>query len=236
MCFVSDSRTHAGIDNISTYSKMFTFDYNDRCLAVLSAGNLATTQGVIKQLKREIKEGAFPNLLTQQSLEEAADYVGKVSTEQQRKHSGEAIGLEASFIVGGQIMGQKQEAYLVYPQGNHITTSKDTPFLQVGENKYGKPILDRIIEPSLSLETAAMTALVSMDATMRSNLTVGPPIDVLIYQKDELCFSRRYRFEEDDEYLRQLKAAWDQQLRVAFNGLPPIPWNGSWPQVQEEVV
>ena len=155
LCFVSDSRTNAGVDNISTYSKMFNLiDSGQRQITILSSGNLATTQGVIGQIKKDVKQKASDNLMNLSSLEEAADYIGEVNITQQEKHTRGEINYEASFIVGGQIEEQKHEAYLVYPQGNHITTSKDTPFLQIGESKYGKPILDRIISPEISMETA----------------------------------------------------------------------------------
>lgn len=235
LCFVSDSRTNAGVDNISTYSKMFTFsNEGERQLTVLSSGNLATSQGVIAQIKKDIKKGATENLLTIASLEEAADYIGEINIMQQEKHTRGEINYEASFIVGGQIGRQKHEAYLVYPQGNHITTSKDTPYLQIGESKYGKPILDRIISPGIPMETAALCALVSMDSTMRSNLTVGPPIEVLLYDKDSLNVSKRYRFEEDSEYLRQLHSSWDDRLKDAFGNIPPIAWSKVWDQGKEK--
>ena len=127
-------------------------------------------------------------------------------------------------------MGQKPGAYLIYPQGNHITTSRDTPYLQIGESKYGKPILDRIISSEISLETAALCGLVSMDSTMRSNLTVGPPIEVLMYEAESLTNERRYRFEESSEYLRKLNASWDDRLKEAFNNMPPIAWSQAWDQ------
>ena len=229
LCFVSDSRTNAGVDNVSTYSKMYIYDEpGHRELIVLSAGNLATTQGVIGRIKRDLKSDASPNFRTFQSIEEVADYVGTLSLEQQEKHTGGGKTFEASFIVGGQIKDQKHEAYLVYPQGNHITTSKDTPFLQIGESKYGKPILDRIITPGVSLETAALCGLVSMDSTMQSNLTVGPPIEVAMYQAGTLKMERKYRFEESSEYLRQVKSAWDQRLKEAFNNMPPLAWSKAW--------
>ncbi|MGB1190818.1 MAG: hypothetical protein ACPG4A_11355, partial [Pseudomonadales bacterium] len=145
LCFVSDSRTNAGVDNISTYSKMYTYeDPTRRQLVVLSSGNLATTQGVIAQVKKDIKKRAFKNLANLETLEDIADYIGEISVEHQGKHTGGGKPFEASFIVGGQIRGQKHGAFLIYPQGNHITTSRDTPFLQIGESKYGKPILDRM--------------------------------------------------------------------------------------------
>lgn len=233
---VSDSRTNAGVDNISTYSKMFTFtNEGERHITVLSSGNLATTQGVIAQLKRDIKKKEPESLMSLGSLEEIADYVGEINITQQEKHTRGEVNYEASFIIGGQIANNKHEAYLVYPQGNHITTSKDTPFLQIGESKYGKPILDRIIAPEVSMETAALCALVSMDSTMRSNLSVGPPIEVHLYHKDALSEKKRYRFEEDSEYLRQLNSSWDAKLVEAFNGMPPIAWSQVWDQTNQKV-
>jgi putative proteasome-type protease len=234
LCLLSDSRTNAGVDNVSTYSKMHTFGVDgDRQLIILCAGNLATTQGVIGQVKRDIKKNADRHLLNQTHLEEAADYIGEVSLAQQGKHTGGGASYEASFIVTGQINGDKPRAYLVYPQGNPITTSADTPFLQIGESKYGKPILDRIINADSSLDTAALCGLVSMDSTMRSNLTVGPPIEVLIYERDSLLLNRRYRFEEPSEYLRQINKSWDAKLKEAFNSMPPIAWSDNWDRTAE---
>jgi len=234
LCFVSDSRTNAGVDNVSTYSKMFTFGQdNERLIVVLTAGNLATTQGVIGQIKKDVKQGSQTSLMTIPSLEDAADYLGAISLEQQQKHTGGGAKYEASFIVGGQISGQKHGAYLVYPQGNHITTSVDTSYLQIGESKYGKPILDRILTPELNLDTCAMCALVSMDSTMRSNLSVGPPIDVIVYPTDSLRIDRKYRFEESSEYLRQINKSWDARLKDAFSSMPPIAWSANWDQSNE---
>ena len=229
LVFVSDSRTNAGVDNVSTYSKMHRFGNDgERQFVMLSAGNLATTQGVIQQLKKDIHQYAPVNLMTVSSLTDAADYIGTVNLQQQEKHTGGGSNYEASFIVGGQIMGSKPQAHLVYPQGNHITTSKDTPYLQIGESKYGKPILDRILVPNVNLETAALCGLVSMDSTMRSNLTVGPPIEVMVYETDKFVLNRHYRFNDDSEYLRDLKKSWDQNLKDAFNRLPPIAWSANW--------
>ena len=234
--FASDSRTNAGVDDVSTYSKMYHFGVDgQRQFVVLCSGNLATTQGVISKIRRDIKEYASLNLMTVQHMRDAADYVGELSRQHQEKHSASGANYEASFIIGGQIQGGKHSVYLVYPQGNNITISKDTIYLQIGESKYGKPILDRITEPKTSLETASLCALVSMDSTMRSNLTVGPPIEVAIYEKDSFVLNRRYRFEEDSEYLRELKRSWDENLRDAFSNLPPIAWSNNWDhtEVQE---
>ena len=229
LVFVSDSRTNAGVDNVSTYSKMHTFgNPGERQFVILSSGNLATTQGVISQLKRDIQQYTPLNLMTVSTMSDAADYLGAINVQQQEKHTGGGSHYEASFIIGGQIMGGKASIYLVYPQGNHITTSKDTRYLQIGESKYGKPILDRILSSGVSLETAALCGLVSMDSTMRSNITVGPPIEVMVYEANSFVLQRQYRFTDDSDYLRELKRNWDIKLKEAFNSLPPIAWSSNW--------
>ncbi len=229
MVFVSDSRTNAGVDSVSTYSKMYTFGApDDRQFVVLTAGNLATTQGVIAQLKRDIEQFAPVNLMNVAQMSDAADYLGSINRLQQEKHTGGGRDYEASFIIGGQIKNERTCLYLVYPQGNHITTSDHTHYLQIGESKYGKPILDRIVKPEISLETAALCGLVSMDSTMRSNLTVAPPIDLLIYQVDSLQLGMHYNYDADSEYLRELKKCWDHNLKEAFNRLPPVSWSAKW--------
>ena len=235
LVFASDSRTNAGVDNVSTYSKMHTFgNPGERQIVLLSSGNLATSQAVITQLKRDITNATEINLMTVPSISDAADYVGNLNREEAAKHASNGLGFEANFIIGGQIMNHDPKLTLVYPQGNHITTSKDTPYLQIGESKYGKPILDRIITPDTTLETASLCSLVSMDSTMRSNLTVGPPIEVMIYDKNSFMLNRRFRFEEDSEYLRQTRKQWDDSLREAFLKLPPINWGESWDKQAEQ--
>ena len=234
LVFCSDSRTNAGIDQISTYSKMFRFGIDgQRQFVILSAGNLATTQATIAQVKLDIKQNAQVNLLTVANLFEASDYLGDVSLTQQKKHGG-GSQFEASFIVGGQIAGHKHEAILIYPEGNHITTSEDTPYLQIGESKYGKPILDRILNVGLNLNTCALCALVSMDSTIRSNLTVGPPVEVLVYRSGSLVLDGHQRFTGDSEFLRQIGKAWDERLKDAFRQMPPLAWAASWDSPSNE--
>lgn len=229
LVYVSDSRTNAGVDSVSTYSKMFSFGApNDRQIVILTAGNLATTQGVMTQIKRDIQRYAPVNLMTVPHMIDAADYLGSLNLAEEKKHTGGGPNYEASYIIGGQIQGNKPSIHLVYPQGNHITTSTHTHYLQIGESKYGKPILDRIVSPELSLETAALCALVSMDSTMRSNLMVGPPIDLMIYQADSLMPGRQYNYDLDSAYLRELKKSWDHNLKEAFNRLPPVSWSANW--------
>lgn len=223
MVFCSDSRTNAGVDQISTYSKMFRFDLGpQRQFVVLTAGNLATTQATVAQMKKDIRQNAALSLATVASVGEAADYLGDVSRAQQEKHSLNGVGFQASFILGGQLAGQDHRIVMIYPEGNHITSSKDTPFLQIGESKYGKPILDRILTLDTRLDTAALCALVSMDSTMRSNLSVGPPIELLLYQTGSFAMQTHYRFDEDSDFLRNLKKSWDARLKEAFNLLPPL--------------
>ncbi len=235
MVFVSDSRTNAGVDQISTYSKMFRFGIEgERQYVILTAGNLATSQATIAKIKSDIKHKVHPNLLTYDSVEDAADYLGDISREQQEKRLIDGKNFSASFIIGGQIAGNKHSIVLVYPEGNHITTSADTPYLQIGESKYGKPILDRILTLDLNLNTCAMTALVSMDSTMKSNLSVGPPIEVLVYPTDTLTLDKPHRFEADSDFLRDLSRAWDQRLKEAFRQMPPLSWAANWDKSDHE--
>lgn len=228
LVFASDSRTNAGVDHISTYGKMHTFfGDGERFFVILSAGNLATSRAVVNRLQRDIEENTPESFGTVKRLTEAADYLGRVSLEIQRKHEkstkNKQFSSEASFILGGQIKGAPHSIVLVYPEGNHIPVSRHAPFLQIGEEKYGKPILDRIIAPDLRLEVAARCALVSMDSTMRSNASVGPPIDLLIYPANSQRPSVQITFGEDDEYLRSLRRSWQDSLKSAFDNLPTLP-------------
>ena len=228
LVFCSDSRTNAGADRVSTYSKLHRFSVpGDRQLVLLTAGNLATSQAVVARIERDLKEDAEFNLVKAGYVSEVADYVGQLGLQEQHRFSESSpnagFNAEATYILGGQISGQPCELYLVYPEGNHITVSDQYPFLQIGETKYGKPILDRIIRPETHYETAMRCALVSMDSTMRSNATVGPPIELLYYEADSLTAPARYaKLEEIDNYLVQLRRAWDENIRHAFNDLPSL--------------
>ncbi len=228
LVFVSDSRTNAGVDHISSYSKMHTFcGDGERFFVLLSAGNLATSRAVVAHLERDIEEGAEESLATVKRLNAAADYVGHVSVRAQRKYGkggkGKSFDPGASFILGGQIKGEEHSLFLIYPEGNHIPVSRHASFLQIGEEKYGKPILDRIIRPALSLEVAGRCALVSMDSTMRSNASVGPPIELLLYPEGGQRPGSQVTFGEDDEYLRALRRGWQDSLKRAFENLPKLP-------------
>jgi putative proteasome-type protease len=228
LVFASDSLTNAGIDHVSTYSKMHTFVYpGERMFVLLAAGNLATTQSVVKHLRDDCQAGVHPCLHSVETMSEAVDYVGSVSAEVQRTQTARDTAntnFEATFILGGQIAGHEPEIYMVYPQGNHIHESSTHPFLQIGETKYGKPILDRVVRPDTSLEQAARCALVSINSTIRSNLTVGPPVELLIYPINALDGGRHLSFADDHPYYRALGDSWNEGLRQALNNLPPFEW------------
>lgn len=228
LVFCSDSRTNAGPDRVSTYSKLHRFSiHGDRQMMMMSAGNLATSQAVMAQIERDLKEDAEFNLRKACYLSEVADYIGELSVREQSKHKQNGVkagfNAEATFILGGQIKGVDTELYLIYPEGNHITSSEQYPFLQIGETKYGKPILDRIVRPETPHETAMRCALVSLDSTMRSNATVGPPIELLYYEADSLSSPNKYyKFEDNDPYLVMLRQSWDENIRKAFSELPTL--------------
>lgn len=226
LVLTSDSRTNAGIDNVSVHCKMHVLPTNeDRVLVMLSAGNLATTQAVLDQLRRDIKERAETSLNTVHYLSEAAEYLGHISVDKQHRHANagqSGFFPTATFLLAGQIGKEPHGAYLIYPEGNYITTSRQTPYLQIGENKYGKPVLDRFLSIDTPLDLAALCSLISMDSTMRSNVSVGPPVDILVYHKDSLTFSEYYRFEEGDDYLLSLRRQWQEKLSEAFASLPHL--------------
>jgi putative proteasome-type protease len=227
LVFCADSRTNAGPDQVSIYSKLHRFPTGgERQLVLLSSGNLATTQEVVTQINRDLHAGILPNIGSLAYLSEIADYIGRINRGIQGRYSqGFSVGFnpEASFILGGQINGYEPELFLIYPEGNHIQPSPRHPFLQIGEIKYGKPILDRIIEPETLTETAMRCALVSMDSTIRSSATVGPPIELLFLERDLLAAPAKYKsFERDDPYLVKLREGWNERVVQAFNELPSL--------------
>jgi len=229
LVFCSDSRTNAGPDMLSSHSKMHVFNPGtDRVFILLAAGNLATTQAILSRIEQDMEEQDTKSLLTCKKMVEAARYISQVSREEveQATAATAAAGVDAtvSLIFGGQIMGSAPAIYMMYSAGNFISESDETPFLQIGESKYGKPILDRILTRETSLEDAARCAIVSMDSTIKSNATVGPPIEVLVYEKDTFQTDHYIKMEEDDEYLHQIKQAWNEALKNAFSHLPSFHW------------
>ncbi len=230
LVFASDSRTHAGVDYVSVYSKMHQFELHpDRFMVLLAAGSLATTQTVVNFIRRDLENPSSPcSLNTSAYLFDAASYIGGISVRVQEQHSAamqrSGFSAEATFILGGQILGQPHEIYLIYPQGNYITASPSAPYLQIGETKYGKPILDRMAKPETSLEDAARCALVSLDSTMRSNVSVGPPVEVGIYRRDNYVMSHHLHLDLASPFYADIQKQWSEGIRTAFGMLPRFDW------------
>jgi putative proteasome-type protease len=231
LVFCSDSRTNAGPDIIASYSKMHVFDLSDdRLIVLLSAGNLATTQAVIARIEEDLEQADADSLRTCDKMVDVAKYVAQVSRGEQEEASEAAgttgINTSASFITGGQIRGGDPAIFLIYSAGNFISTSEETPYLQIGESKYGKPILDRIVGPDTSLEDAARCALVSMDSTIKANATVGPPIEILVYEANSFNADHRIKLTDDDPYLQLMRRRWTAAIAEAFSSLPLFEWEG----------
>ncbi len=229
LVFCSDSRTNAGPDMLSSYSKMHIFQpADDRVFCLLTAGNLATTQAIIERLNQDIEDNASRSLLTCQKITEAVQYVTETSRQEysaaQEATGGSGVDTSATLLFGGQIRGGKHRIYLVYSAGNFIADSEETPFLQIGESKYGKPILDRILTRDTSLDDAARCAIVSMDSTIRSNATVGAPVEILVYQTDSFDTQHYVKMEADHPYLHDIKRIWDETLKAGFAALPRFEW------------
>ena len=230
LVFASDSRTHAGVDQVSTYSKMHIFDPGgDRFFVVLSAGNLATTQALVHRLRSDfVRKDQRDSLATVDYMFDAAEYLGRTSRDIQKRYEdineGNEARFEARFIIGGQIRGQDHQLYLIYPEGNTIQVPDATPFLQIGENKYGKPILDRIIDADTSLEDAARCALISLDSTMRSNVAVGPPVELSIYPAGSFKLAHQLSYEADSPLYAEVHRSWSDTLRGGIDALPRFDW------------
>ena len=188
LVFASDSRTNAGLDNVNIYSKMFTYDVGDRTIIIVTSGNLGTSQAVYKSIQNDLKNSTgIMNLNTCENFDQIASYIGSLNIEHSAPKgiNTDTVLLGSTFVIGGQIKGQPMELYLVYPQGNYIRPADSKPYLVIGEVKYGKPILDRVIKPEVTVGDASRCALISMDSTLKSDLTVGPPIDFTVYRKDQ---------------------------------------------------
>jgi putative proteasome-type protease len=226
LVFMSDTRTNAGVDSISTFRKMYVWEEpGERVLVMLAAGNLATTQAVVSLLDERSKAPAdrAPSILRTPSMYLTARLVGDtvkevISSSAPAGQSADAFG--ASFILGGQIRGTEPRLFLVYPEGNFIETSEDTPFFQIGETKYGKPILVRAYEPDMTFAETAKLLMVSFDSTVRSNLSVGLPLDMLFYERDTFRVGYRRRIAQDDPYYRTVSEGWSDALKAAFQSLP----------------
>lgn len=226
MIFMSDTRTNAGVDNISVFKKMFTWEKpGERLITVMTAGNLATTQAVISTLDEHTKaaEERSPSILEAPSMFQVATLVGKtlrevIASASQTGQTAEST-FNATLIVGGQIAGGEPRLFMIYPEGNFVEASDDTPFFQIGETKYGRPILVRAYDPQMSFAEAAKLLLVSFDSTIKANLSVDLPLDMLIYENDTMKKGVEKRYERDDEYYRMISSGWGEALKSAFKSL-----------------
>ena len=223
MVMLSDTRTNAGLDNISTYRKMFFFEEpGERVICILTSGSLSVTQTTLARLKDAI---AAPDATEATSILRAptmlqvahiiGDTLAAVRLEVDEKMS-QGQGVSASMIVAGQRRGGEMRLFLIYPEGNFIEATEDTPFLQIGEHKYGKPILDRVMKRTTSLDDGQKAVLLSMDSTLRSNLSVGMPLDMCVIEKDACKVTMRRRIEAGDESFRAMSEAWSRTLRDGF--------------------
>lgn len=228
--FASDSRTNAGMDSVAKFCKMTVFERaGDRVIVLLSSGNLAGTQAVVSVLRQRCADGDAPtNLFGARTMFDAvrlvADAMREIETRDADYLEADAVGFNASFIVGGQIAGEPIRLFRTYAEGNFIEAGVDTNFLQTGETKYGKPILDRVITQQTPLADATKCVLVSFDSTMRSNLSVGMPIDLLCYETDSFAVRWRRRFDEGDPYFTALSHQWRDGVRQVFRDLPELQW------------
>lgn len=228
LVLMSDTRTNSGVDSISSFRKLHHWTVpGGRTIALLSSGNLATTQSVVSKLEERSKapDDRHNSLLDAPTMFQVATMVGQILRETIRESTPsdcpEASGtFTASLILAGQIAGMEPRLFMIYPEGNFIEASDDTPFFQIGENKYGRPILVRAYDPEMSFEDAIKLLMVSFDSTIKANLSVGMPLDVLVLEKDRVEPLHERRIAEDDEYFRSISSGWSDALRKAFEGLP----------------
>ncbi len=228
LVFMSDTRTNAGVDNISVFKKMFSWEIpGERAITIMTAGNLATTQAVVSMLEERMKvaDERRPSILEADTMFQVAKIVGQtmrevisMTTEGQMS----ADNFSSTIILGGQIKGGNQCLFLVYPEGNFIEASNDTPFLQIGETKYGKPILLRAYDKSMSYEEAIKLLIVSFDSTVKANLSVGLPLDLTIHDTDALKISAQKRIGQDDAQYIEISNGWGDAIKDAFNALSEI--------------
>ena len=240
MVFLSDSRTNAGVDSISTFRKMLVYERpGDRFMVMLSAGNLSITQSVRENRQDEsvehLETGEPVTIWNARSMFDAARVLGS-AVRRVEERDGPALrqaGLDfnVSLIFGGQIAGEGMRLFLVYSAGNFIEATAETPYFQIGESKYGKPVLDRVITTTTPLDEAAKCALVSMDSTIKSNLSVGLPLDLVVYQAGALQSDRVICIDHDNPYFQMLHNSWGERLRQVFDSIEDPQWNGGKTEV-----
>ncbi len=233
LVFLSDSRTNAGVDHISTFRKIIVYERaGDRFMVLLTAGNLYISQSVREALQTEqltpVEGGEPVTIWNARSMFDAARVLGQAVRRvydrdaESLRQSG--VEFNISMVFGGQIHGEGMRLFNVYSAGNFIEATAETPYFQIGESKYGKPVLDRVLTPDTSLDEAAKCALVSMDSTMKSNLSVGPPLDLVVYEADSFATDRMVCIDMANPYYRMLHTSWGQKLREAFDSLPQPVW------------
>ena len=231
LVFLSDSRTNAGVDHIGSFRKMMLFENpGDRIMVLLTAGNLSISQSV-RQTISEYLTADGTSIWTASSMYEAAQIVGESirSVHKRDAESLEKFGIDfnVSLIFGGQIRGERCRLFQMYSAGNFIESHDENPYFQIGESKYGKPIIDRVITPNTPLDEAAKCALISMDSTLRSNISVGFPLDLLLYDEDALTISRFVTIDEKNQYFQMLRSSWGKELRSVFEGIADPVWNAA---------
>jgi putative proteasome-type protease len=231
LVFLSDSRTNAGVDHISTFRKMTVFEIpGERLMVLMSSGNLAITQAVVNRLL-SMRRGGEPSIWNAGKMFNAAHIIGAAVREVHRNDAESLhhfqIEFNANFLFGGQIRGEAPRLFSIYSAGNYIEATEESPYFQIGELKYGKPILDRVITPDTTLDEAAKCALVSMDSTLRSNISVGLPLDLLVYEADSLKVSRFVTIDHTNAYFRMISTTWGMRLRQVFSEIPNPTWEAS---------
>ncbi len=227
MVLLSDTRTNAGLDNIATYRKMFLFEEpGERVVAIMTAGSLSVTQTALARLQEGIEDtrpDAPPSLMTAETMLEVAAIAGNTLAEVAKDISSKMTAgsdqVSAALLLAGQRKGGEMRLFLIYPEGNFIEATEDNPYLQIGEHKYGKPILDRVVQPSTSLAEAQKAVLLSMDSTLRSNLSVGMPLDLAVIEKDACRITLSRRIEPQDEAFQKMSNAWGRTLREGFSAI-----------------
>jgi putative proteasome-type protease len=240
LVIAADSRTNAGVDYISTYQKLFDFSLPDqRVILLCTSGNLSMTQAVLHALRRDLKLGEGDTLHNLPTLFDTARYIGaKIRQVQEQDRSWlerDKIDYHCSCLLGGQIPGEEPALYLIYSQGNFVQATRETPFLQIGETKYGKPILDRTLTFETPLEAATKCALLSIDSTMKSNISVGPPINLISYAANSFNIKHQLRLRIGDPYLAKIRKLWETSLRQAFDQMPDIEWDHNLESLQEDI-
>lgn len=233
LVMISDTRTNAGVDNIANFRKLSVFDLpGDRAITLATAGNLATSQTVVSLLTEGFENpntNETESIFSVTSMFECAQLVGRAIQEAHRMVGApagdrQAGGFDVTLLLGGQVLGGRLSLFMVYDVGNFIEATPDTPFLQIGEHKYGKPILDRAVTVSTTIAEAVKLGLISMDSTMRSNLAVGMPIDIAVIRPNAITVAISHRIEVGDHYYEQLRTSWSDALKIAYEAIPAPPF------------